>query len=197
MSEPAADGVWQEGLSGDRPIVSPEQDALGRTGFAAQIRHELEATSREEGLVLAVTGEWGSGKSSVVNLALGPLEERDGYRVVRFNPWLFSGTPQLIEHFFSELRAQLKSPRDARLKEIGEALVQYGKMIDPLRFLPGVGKTADSSRFLGGLLKGRELSVERQRERLAVLPTDLANATDRWPVAERGVWPSSVVVAQK
>jgi KAP family P-loop domain len=153
-------------LAGDRPIESPDQDAIGRVGFARQIQLEIESARRDEGLVVAVTGEWGSGKTSVINLALRPLEQHVGYRVIHFNPWLFSGTPQLVEHFFAELRAQLGASGNTRLKDIGEALERYGSTIDPLRFVPGVEKAAALGRSLGRALKGSTQSVERQRSQL-------------------------------
>jgi hypothetical protein len=164
--DPVTEVPRPQPLAGDRPIDSPEQDTIGRAGFARQIQHEIETSPRDEGLVLAVTGEWGSGKTSVVNLALGPLDEQEGYRIVRFNPWLFSGTPQLVEHFFTELMAQLKASGNSRLKEIGEALERYGEAIDPLRFLPGADKAAALSRAMGRILRGPDLSIERQREKL-------------------------------
>jgi predicted KAP-like P-loop ATPase len=153
-------------LAGDRPIDSPEQDTIGRGGFARQIQYQIETAPRGEGLVIAVTGEWGSGKTSVINLALSPLEAAQGYRVVRFNPWLFSGTPQLIEHFFSDLKAELAASGNTRLKEVGEALERYGATIDPLRFLPGADKAAALTTTFGRILRGREISISRQRDEL-------------------------------
>jgi hypothetical protein len=167
--QPAGRADPQRPLAGDRPIESPEQDTIGRAGFALQIQREIETAPRDEGLVLAVTGGWGSGKTSVINLALLPLEARSGYRIVRFNPWLFSGTPQLVEHFFAELRAQLKASGNDRLKEIGEALEQYGDAIDPLRFIPGADKAAAVSRFLGKIFKGPQYNIARQRHQLDAL----------------------------
>lgn len=68
---------------GDRPIESEDQDTIGRRGFAAQIRAEIEYAPRDQGLVVGVTGPWGCGKTSVINLAVNPLAKRDGYRVIR------------------------------------------------------------------------------------------------------------------
>ena len=160
-------------LAGDRPIESPDQDTFGRSGFASQIRQEIEVAPRDEGLVLAVTGGWGTGKTSVVNLAVGPLEGKQGFRVVRFNPWLFSGTPQLVEHFFTEVRTQLKASGSPGLEDVGAALERYGELIDPLRFIPGVGKASALSRFVGGVLKRRrDVSAEGRRNEINKLLRD-------------------------
>ncbi len=160
-------------LAGDRPIESPDQDTIGRSGFASQIRDEIETAPRDEGLVMAVTGDWGSGKTSLINLAVGPLEGEQGFRVLRFNPWLFSGTPQLVEHFFAEVRTQLKVSGSPGLKDVGAALERYGELIDPLRFIPAVGKASALGRFAGGVLKGRpDVSAQAQRKEINKLLKD-------------------------
>ena len=154
-------------LSGDRPIEDASDDVLARGGFANQIRFEIENAPRQDGLVLAVTGPWGSGKTSVINLAVGPLRQRPGYRLVDFNPWLFSGTPQLVEHFFAQLTAEFAGSGDRRLVRIGKALERYGDRIDPLRFVPGVGMGADLGRAVGRFLKGpADVGVRAHRDKL-------------------------------
>jgi predicted KAP-like P-loop ATPase len=168
-----SDEDQQRPLAGDRPIESPDQDTIGRARFAQQIRQEIETAPRDEGLVLAVTGKWGSGKTSVINLALHPIEGQQGFCVVRFNPWLFSGTPQLVEHFFTELRSQLKSSENPGLKDVGAAMERYGELIDPLRFIPAVGKASALSRFIGGILKGQaDVGAEGQRTEINRLLAD-------------------------
>jgi predicted KAP-like P-loop ATPase len=158
--------------TGDEPISEPEQDVLGREDFAREIRWEIEHAPRKDGLVIAVTGPWGSGKTSALNLAIRPLRKASGYRVVPFNPWLFSGTPQLVEHFFSELRSQLDASGDAALVRIAAALENYAEIIDPLRFLPGVEKASAWTRFVARALKRPAQSADEQRRHLASLLTD-------------------------
>jgi hypothetical protein len=58
--------------SADRPIMSADQDMLGRGRFARRVAEVINgARQREESSVLAIVGPWGSGKSSVINLARG------------------------------------------------------------------------------------------------------------------------------
>jgi predicted KAP-like P-loop ATPase len=167
-----SDEGQQRPLAGDRPIESADQDTIGRAGFAQQIRQEIEAAPRDEGLVLAITGEWGSGKTSVINLALRPLEDRAGFQVVRFNPWLFSGTDELIKHFFTELRTQLHAAENAQLKAVGVAVEHYSNRIASLRFIPAVSKTSAFGQLLGKGLKGPDVSVRQQREKINRLLED-------------------------
>jgi predicted KAP-like P-loop ATPase len=55
-------------LLGDKPINSPDDDALGLSSFADALAISLTQMAPEEGLVLSVEGEWGSGKTSALEL---------------------------------------------------------------------------------------------------------------------------------
>ena len=64
-----------------------------------------------EGLVMALYGPWGSGKSTVVNFvvhAIEALPESDRPVVLNFNPWWFGGHEDLIRRFFDQLMITLK-----------------------------------------------------------------------------------------
>jgi KAP family P-loop domain len=53
----------------DRPITRPGDDALGRSGFALEVARSIDnLTIANEGFVMALVGEWGSGKTSVIEL---------------------------------------------------------------------------------------------------------------------------------
>lgn len=55
----------------DRPIVRPKEDVLGRASFSLALAKTIDAlTIAKDGFVIAVTGEWGSGKSSVIEMTL-------------------------------------------------------------------------------------------------------------------------------
>jgi predicted KAP-like P-loop ATPase len=87
----------------DAPIKTASEDRLGRASFVRQLARALiRLDGSASGGVVGLTGEWGSGKSSVLNL----LEEqisidyKDNPIIVRFNPWLVSGRDDLIASFF-------------------------------------------------------------------------------------------------
>ena len=58
----------------DRPIELMSEDALGREGFVGRLASALisRTTGKATGVVIGITGPWGSGKSSILNL----LQER-------------------------------------------------------------------------------------------------------------------------
>ncbi len=167
--------------TGDPPIRNKKEDRLNRTRFAEALAEQVAGAPGSGGVVFGLLGPYGSGKTSILNMVEETLKEDFGDPVVLwFNPWLFSGTEQLVEHFFEELAAQLLEESDNRLQRIGEALERYGKLLGPLRYVPGVGRYAEgvekATGILGGLLKGREekpASVRTRRRELEKALDDL------------------------
>lgn len=124
-------------LDSDRPIGHPDGDLLGLAPFAHALARSLSGMNPRDGLTLAVEGAWGGGKSSALALAereirilelarLGAVraqvealaaaaldqawaaqEPQRLVRIVRFNPWTWSGQDNLTRAFFAELSAQI------------------------------------------------------------------------------------------
>ena len=131
-------------FNADRPIERLEDDRLGRRSFAESVARHILATRAEHGFTAAVTGEWGSGKTSVLNMIGETLErETDEVVVLRFNPWLFRGTAELVTRFFDELGAQIGEGKFDRLKDVARLLTGFGKLIAPHIPVPGADLAAN------------------------------------------------------
>jgi predicted KAP-like P-loop ATPase len=170
--------------TGDPPIRKKKEDRLNRAGFAEALAEQIASVPGSGGVVFGLLGPYGSGKTSILNMVEETLKETPENPVVLwFNPWLFSGTEQLVEHFFEELAAQLLEEPDDRLRRIGEALERYGKILGPLRYVPGVGRYAEGAEkatgILGALLKGREQRPVSVRTRRCELEKALDDLGDR------------------
>ncbi len=126
----------------DAPINDSSGDKLGRTAFADLLANDILTIASTDGFTIGIQGPWGSGKSSLLNLLANALNSTAGIIVLRFNPWLFSGTEQLVAHFFRELSAQLLEKHDGRLAAVSKTLAQYGELVSPLHNLPVVGQWA-------------------------------------------------------
>lgn len=77
----------------DRPIERPTEDKLERERFIERLADAVIAgNSKATGVIIGITGPWGSGKSSILNLLANHISEtRPEAIVVRFDPWLISG----------------------------------------------------------------------------------------------------------
>lgn len=151
----------------DNPILDPRDDKLGRAKSAilfAERALELDATA---GVVVGVLGPWGSGKTSFVNLSR-KFWQSAGIQVFEFNPWMLSGTEQLVDSFFAELSAQMKSSND--LAEVGETLEEFGETLSGLAWLPVVGSSIERFRvvvrFAGRVLRRRTGGINARRDRV-------------------------------
>lgn len=90
--------------SPDVPIDDPLQDFLNREGFAKTLARALNGWRATESLVVTLFGGWGTGKTSVKNLAIKALRQSAKAPVIiDFNPWLVSGPEQLTASFFHEI----------------------------------------------------------------------------------------------
>lgn len=92
-------------FSAERAIESVQEDLLDRVGFSRAIADAIQGWPGEDSLVIALTGEWGSGKSSIKNMAIEILKRVSDHapQIVEFNPWQWAGQQKLHQAFFSEL----------------------------------------------------------------------------------------------
>src|SRR5687767_2666249 len=81
--------ISHDTISPDRPITSKEEDLLNRAPFAKAVASVIQQWKKRDSLIIALYGQWGSGKSSLKNLIVGSLqkESEGGPYVIEFNPW--------------------------------------------------------------------------------------------------------------
>ena len=111
-------------LSNDRPLSDPKEDLFGHAPFSRNLAEAIRRQKGADGIVLALYGPWGSGKSTVLSYVLHYLEhapEAERPIVVTFNPWWFSGQENLARAFLGQLQAVLPE-KYRRFKELGKKL---------------------------------------------------------------------------
>jgi predicted KAP-like P-loop ATPase len=140
------------GLSEDRPIEHLTEDRLHRRRFAEQVANYIHAAPVTHGMVVAAMAPWGNGKTSFLNMVVEALRPTNEL-VVRFNPWMFSGTEQLVARFFEEIRSVLLSNDAKRYDNVVTALGRYGEAL----------ATASDIPFLGGAAKAGRVAVLASR----------------------------------
>lgn len=120
---------WE--LGSDLPLVNPEEDEFGYTHFASLLADAIVSNRSPQGLVLAVHGKWGSGKSSLLNFVkhdLNKLPANNKPVVIDFNPWWFEGRDQIASQLLEQFSAQLPD-RLKHARELAKVIGKYSKQI--------------------------------------------------------------------
>lgn len=132
----------------DDPIGMADEDELGRSTFADRVVALLgQVADDTPSAVLSLQAPWGDGKTSLMNMIRGPLDE-GGWAVVEFNPWEVSSLDALIREFIATLRSAL--PPSSNGTRAKEALSKYAKRVAPFSSLLGVAGL-DPSKALAAL----------------------------------------------
>ncbi|ACU72778.1 KAP P-loop domain protein [Catenulispora acidiphila DSM 44928] len=112
-------------------------DLLDRARYAEHLVKLLDRVADgDDSSVLALIGPWGSGKSSVLEMATAHLRSGGGeetWLIGECNPWAYADQESLILGFFAELRAALPkgdrwSETRMRIGEIGASASRLGKV---------------------------------------------------------------------
>lgn len=129
----------------DNPIEKQEEDLLGRASFSNQLAKGIYEYNEKSGLVIGLFGEWGTGKTSVVNMTeneIKRLSEKDENRplIVRFSPWNYTDKNNLISLFFQDLKINLYNQSEKTYYEkIADTLEKYSEAVDLLNYVPLMG----------------------------------------------------------
>lgn len=181
-------------VSPDRPIEHRAEDRLERARLAEALAAQVIGAPSEDGFVVGIGGPWGSGKTSLLNLVVEAVREREaGVIVLRFNPWLFSSADELVLRFCAELAAQLREQADQDVNGVAEKLADYGGILGSLGKLPILGKGFEALDALRevlqatGTLPDRSAATRRKQladalcglnRRVAVVVDDIDRLTD-------------------
>ena len=159
----------------DNPISTSSEDLLQRSKFVERIVREIKMTDASQGYVMAVMGQWGSGKTSVLNLVKERLSNSETI-LVEYNPWLLSGVEELVDGLFREINAKLNK-KGVKYRAAIDKIIDYGEMLTPLTSVPVVGAWANGVLMpFQVMAKHRNLrttSVVEQKEQVAEALTNI------------------------
>jgi len=150
-------------LSADRPSSNPKDDLFGHAPFAESLANSICRYPGNDGLVLALYGPWGSGKSTVLSYVRHFLEQRpeaEQPAIVTFNPWWFSGQDNLARAFLGQLQAVLPT-KSEKFKKLGDLLGDFAEGVGGLIDLSGMtgGAAGMIGKFIGMVTKRKPKDV--------------------------------------
>lgn len=125
----------------DQPIMGGQNDPdlLNRHGFSNNLSEVLLLKHDDDCLTVSLEGEWGYGKTSVINLVKGALNEKDAAPIIiEYNPWLAGKPESLIQDFLLQFSSQLSinDSSDIALKAAKE-LIAYSSLFSVAKLVPG------------------------------------------------------------
>ena len=137
----------------DKPIELIGQDKLDRHNFAISLAKALCSLKESDTFTVGLMGEWGVGKTSLINMVEAEYKERDSEPksiIVRFEPWHFSDTTQLVSQFLIHLANQFTIGNITNYKKISNALLNYSSAFELASLLPipYIGVIANFGKFL-------------------------------------------------
>lgn len=153
-------------MNTDLPLLSGKDDKLNRFIFASEIASGLVNSFQDnnESIVLGINGNWGSGKSTLINFIISEIErqtEQNNSEIItlRFNPWMFSGQKELQDIFLKEMFLKLESNK-AKFKDASQKIADFMSHLRWLKYFhQGAGEAVeDLKAFIEGFNKQKDLT---------------------------------------
>lgn len=153
----------------DRDITDEGRDEFGRQQFATRIAESIASRSEESSIVFGLYGEWGQGKTTVLNFIRKKLENNQGIILINFNPWMFQNEEGLLKDFFQTVADKLQVPLHSGVEKAGKFVEQWGGATAPFSgLLPGLDKVADFGKAISSV----QLEVLKERVDIILKSTD-------------------------
>lgn len=121
------------GFASDRPIINAEDDLLGRASFSTDLADAISSWHGNDSLVVALHGEWGSGKSSIKNMTVSKLESLHENKpdIIEFTPWEWAAQEKITASFFQEISASIgRKDKSTSGKKLASILKRYGRYLN-------------------------------------------------------------------
>lgn len=92
----------------DEPIQNSSEDLLLRKQLVDNLSGQLNLLNVNKSYALGITGKWGDGKTSLMNMIKEKVKDFPDTIIIEFNPWLSSNTNNIIEDYFLTFQYGIK-----------------------------------------------------------------------------------------
>lgn len=163
------------------PVLKAEDDRYGYTAIAEGLARSISALDENVSTVIGIEGQWGSGKTSLLNLLTDHLKARvpTTTEIVVFSPWVNSPDESPVNALMMTIAARLAKLDKSAMAQAGklapltENILNYAQQtsrrLAPVtrfagNFVPGLGLVADGMDALAETgLSGREKTAAELR----------------------------------
>lgn len=117
----------------ERPISSQNEDSYKRNNYGNLIASKLKNNFHQEGsFVIGISGEWGSGKTSFLNLIDENINDKEVDIKIWFKPWLSSTKDNIVVDFLSQLSKELS----VFIPNVDNKLRRYAELVSDISSEP-------------------------------------------------------------
>ena len=163
------------------PVLKAEDDRYGYTAIAEGLARSISALDENVSTVIGIEGQWGSGKTSLLNLLTDQLKAQvpATTQIVVFSPWVNSPDESPVNALMMTIAARLARldtsvmAQTGKLAPLAENILNYAQQtsrrLAPVtrfagNFFPGLGLVADGMDALADTgLSGREKTAAELR----------------------------------
>ncbi|WP_182812764.1 P-loop NTPase fold protein [Bacillus sp. ME78] len=175
-----------QSYSSDMAIKESKDDKLNRTEFVKRLVTSVNYWKKEESIVIGLYGEWGTGKTSVLNLMQEEFNKQHDTIIVPFNPWYFKDEEQLILQFFNKLVTEIENNFSGEKSKLISNIKDYSQKITSVTLRMGVVNFSfkdfignkEENNDIFSLKKNIEEQLEKENKRIIVLIDDIDRLDD-------------------
>lgn len=161
----------------DKAITSKNKDLFGRKKIAMTLARTIKYYKDEDNISIGIIGDWGSGKTSFINMVLEDFKDDKNFIIINFNPWNISTRKQLISDFFTKLSAEIgRTDSSEQYQKLSNGLKALSYTFKPLKFIPGLDVFASiASEVSGNIGDALQKTAEMTEKNLDTTKEEINN----------------------
>ncbi|MCV3380863.1 KAP family NTPase [Campylobacter sp. IFREMER_LSEM_CL2127] len=162
----------------DKAITSKNEDLFGRKKIAMALARTIKYYKDKDSVSIGIIGDWGSGKTSFINMVLEDFNDDKKFIIINFNPWNISTRKQLISDFFTKLSIEIgRKNTSKRYKKLSNGLKVLSYTFKPFKFIPGLDAFASiASEISDNISNALQEIAEMAEKNLDTTKEEINNA---------------------